>query len=178
MENLQKETIGEKILNSRIVMLNGVIDTNLANAVILQLLALDAESHDDIYLYINSPGGSVPDGLAIVDTMNYIQSDVVTIAIGTAASMAAVILSAGKKGKRGALPHASILLHQVIGGAQGQASDIEITYKHIKNVKNKLIDIIAKNTDQNKKQIEKDCDRDFWLDANEAKDYGLLDLIY
>lgn len=170
-------SIVEKILKSRIIMLSGVIDSNLANSTIMQLLALDGESHDDIYLYINSPGGSVADGLAIIDTMNLIKSDVVTVAVGTAASMAACILAAGKPGKRKALPNSSILLHQVMGGVQGQASEIEIAYKHISKLKAKLIDMLARYTSKSKRQIEEDCDRDFWLDAKEAKDYGLIDSI-
>ena len=170
-------TLTDKMLESRIIFLSGPITSDLANVVIMNLLSLDAESHDDIYLYINSPGGSVPDGLAIIDTMNYIKSDVVTIAIGTAASMASVILSAGTRGKRKALPNASILLHQVMGGVQGQATEIEITYRHINDIKKKLNKILSDNTKQNITKIEQDTDRDFWLDAKEAKNYGLIDAI-
>lgn len=171
------KTLTDKMLESRIIFLSGPITSDLANAVIMNLLSLDAESHDDIYLYINSPGGSVPDGLAIIDTMNYIKSDVVTIAIGTAASMASVILSAGTRGKRKALPNASILLHQVMGGVQGQATEIEITYRHINDIKKKLNKILSDNTKQNITKIEQDTDRDFWLDAYDAKNYGLVDTI-
>lgn len=171
------KTVAEKIAESRILLLSGTIDTDLANYIIMNLLMLDAESHDDIYLYINSPGGSVADGLAIIDTMNHIKSNVVTIAIGTAASMAAVILSAGAKGKRKSLPNASILLHQVMGGVQGQATEIEITYRHINDLKQKLNRILANNTKQKIGKIEEDTDRDFWLDAEGALDYGIVDSI-
>lgn len=174
---MQNKSLSEKMLDSRIIFLSGPITSDLANSVIMSMLSLDAESHDDIYLYINSPGGSVPDGLAIIDTMNYIKSDVVTVAIGTAASMASVILSAGTKGKRKSLPNAYILLHQIMGGVQGQATEIEITYRHINSIKQKLNRILADNTRQKISKIEEDTDRDFWLDATEAKSYGLVDCI-
>ena len=164
-----------KMLESRIVFINGEINSSTANSTVMYLLMLDSINHDDIYLYINSPGGSVSDGLAIIDTMNHIKSDVVTIAIGTAASMAAVILSNGSKGKRFALENANILIHQIMGGVQGQATDIEIAYKHIAKLKDKLLDILSKNTGKDKEKIKVDSDRDYWLDAKEAISYGLID---
>ena len=165
------------MLESRIVFINGEINSSTANSTVMYLLMLDSINHDDIYLYINSPGGSVSDGLAIIDTMNHIKSDVVTIAIGTAASMAAVILSNGKKGKRFALENANILIHQIMGGVQGQATDIEIAYKHIAKLKDKLLDILSKNTGKDKEKIKVDSDRDYWLDAKEAISYGLIDAV-
>ena len=166
-----------KMLESRIVFINGEINSSTANSTVMYLLMLDSINHDDIYLYINSPGGSVSDGLAIIDTMNHIKSDVVTIAIGTAASMAAVILSNGSKGKRFALENANILIHQIMGGVQGQATDIEIAYKHIAKLKDKLLDILSKNTGKDKEKIKVDSDRDYWLDAKEAISYGLIDAV-
>lgn len=174
---MNANSINERILNSRIIFINGEINKDLANNVIMELLLLDSISNEDISLYINSPGGSVQDGLAIIDTMNLIKSDVRTIAVGTAASMAAVILACGSKGKRSALPNASILLHQIMGGMQGQASDIEITYKHLINIKNKLLKILSNVTGNNIKKLEADIDRDFWLDANESIKYGVIDTI-
>lgn len=174
---MNKNLYDAKMLESRIVFLSGEINQELANGVVLQLLMLDSMNHDDIYLYINSPGGSVADGLAIIDTMNLIKSDVQTIAIGTAASMAAVILASGSKGKRFALPNASILLHQIMGGVQGQASDIEKTYNHLNNMKLKLLNILSKTTGNKVKKVESDIDRDFWLDASESIEYGVIDTI-
>lgn len=170
-----KNLFEAKMLESRIVFLTGEINSDNANYVVMQLLMLDSINHDDIHLYINSPGGSVSDGLAIIDTMNHIKSDVVTIAIGTAASMAAVILSAGAKGKRLALENTNILIHQIMGGVQGQAADIEIAYKHIADLKDRLIDILAKNTGNRKDKIREDSDRDYWLNTREAIKYGIID---
>lgn len=172
---MNNNTLESRMDESRIIFLTGQIDSNNANYIIMKLLMMDSVSHDDIYLYINSPGGSVTDGLAIIDTMNHIKSDVITIGIGTAASMAAVILSSGTKGKRFALENTNILLHQIMGGAQGQATDIEIAYNHIAKLKDKLLEILAKNTGKKKDKIKDDSDRDYWLDANEAISYGLID---
>lgn len=174
---MNNNTLETRMEESRIIFLTGQIDSNNANYIIMKLLMMDSVSHDDIYLYINSPGGSVTDGLAIIDTMNHIKSDVITIAIGTAASMAAVILSAGTKGKRFALENANILIHQIMGGVQGQATDIEIAYNHIAKLKDKLLDILAKNTGKKKDRIKDDSDRDYWLDAKEAISYGLIDAL-
>ena len=138
---------------------------------------LDAQNHDDIYLYINSPGGSVTSGLAIYDTMNYIKSDVRTIVVGMAASMGAFLLSSGAKGKRGALKNAEVMIHQVLGGAQGQATDIKIHAEHILRIKKKLNYILASNTNKPVKIITKDCERDNFMSAEEALDYGLIDEI-
>ena len=150
----------------------------VANIVIAQLLFLESQDpKKEIKLYINSPGGSVTAGMAIYDTMQFIQSDVSTICIGMAASMAATLLAAGKKGRRLALPNAEVLLHQVMGGAEGQAVEIEISAKHIIKIKDKLNRILAKHTGQSLKQIEKDTDRDFYMSAEEAKAYGLIDEI-
>lgn len=172
---MDKTLFDAKMLESRIVFLTGEINSDNANYVVMQLLMLDSINHDDIHLYINSPGGSVSDGLAIIDTMNHIKSDVVTIAIGTAASMAAVILSAGAKGKRLALENTNILIHQIMGGVQGQAADIEIAYKHIADLKDRLLDILVKNTGNKKEKIKEDSDRDYWLNTKEAIKYGLID---
>lgn len=170
--------IYSRLLNDRIIFLGGPIDDHTANLVIAQLLYLDhADSKKDIQLYINSPGGSVTAGLAIVDTMNFIKSDVSTICVGIAASMGAVLLSAGTKGKRFALPNSEIMIHQVMGGAEGQASDIAINAKHILRTKDTLNKILAKNTGQSVATIEKDSDRDNYMLADEAKKYGLVDEI-
>ncbi|KKS43947.1 MAG: ATP-dependent Clp protease, proteolytic subunit ClpP [Candidatus Azambacteria bacterium GW2011_GWB1_42_17] len=150
----------------------------VANTVIAQFLFLDnQDSKKDIKLYVNTPGGSVTAGMAIYDTMQHVKAPVSTICVGLAASMGAVLLAAGKTGKRFALPNSEILLHQVMGGAEGQASEIEITAKHIIKIKDRLNHIIAKHTGQPLQQIEKDVDRDFWLDPKEAKEYGLIDEI-
>jgi len=170
--------IYSRLLKERIIFLGGPIDDAVANTVIAQLLFLDNQSsEDDIKLYINSPGGSVSAGLAIYDTMQYVKNDISTICVGMAASMGADLLAAGKKGKRCALPNSEILLHQVMGGAQGQASDIEISAKHILKMKDRLNKIIAKHTGQPLKRIEKDTDRDFYMSADEAKAYGVIDKI-
>ncbi len=170
--------IYSRLLKERIIFLSGPITDGLANVVIAQLLFLEHEdSKKDIKLYINSPGGSVTAGMAIYDTMQYVKPDVSTICVGMAASMAAVLLSAGKKGKRIVLPNSEILLHQVMGGAEGQAIEIEITAKQIMKMKDKLNQILSKHTGQSLSKIEKDTDRDFYLGADEAKAYGVVDEI-
>lgn len=180
---IEKTSMGERafdiysrLLKERIVFLGGPIDDNVANVVIAQLLFLESEDpKKDIKLYIHSPGGSVTAAMAIYDTMNHIKPDVATIVIGMAASAAAVILSSGAKGKRFALPNAEVMIHQVMGGAEGQASDIAITAKHILRIKENLNKILAKNTGKPFEQIEKDSDRDYYMTAEEAKKYGLVD---
>jgi ATP-dependent Clp protease protease subunit len=168
--------IYSRLLEERIIFLSGPINDQVANIVIAQLLFLQyQDSKKDIKLYVNSPGGSVTAALAIYDTMQYIEPDVSTICIGQAASAAAVILAAGEKGKRFALPNSEILLHQVMGGAEGQAIEIEITAKQIIKIKEKVTEILAKHTGQTFDKIEKDTDRDFYLSATEAKVYGLID---
>ena len=169
--------IYSKLLKNRIIFISGEIDDNLSNSVIAQILYLDSISHDDIYLYINSPGGSVSAGLAIYDTMNYVKSDVSTICMGIAASMGAFLLSSGCKGKRYILPNADVMIHQVLGRSEGQASDIEIATNRILDLKNRLNKILAKNTNKSIKTIEKDTDRDNYLNAEEAIKYGLVDKI-
>lgn len=170
--------IYSRLLKDRIIMLSGPIDDNLANSIIAQLLFLEAQdSEKDIYLYINSPGGSVTAGLAIYDTMNFIKADVQTIVIGLAASMGSFLASSGAKGKRYALPNAEIMIHQPLGGAQGQATEIEIAAKHILFTRERLNKILAKNTGQKITTIAKDTDRDNWLTAEAAKQYGLIDAI-
>ncbi|MGY3766640.1 ATP-dependent Clp endopeptidase proteolytic subunit ClpP [Vagococcus vulneris] len=168
--------IYSRLLKDRIIMLSGPIDDNVANSVIAQLLFLDAQDPEkDIYLYINSPGGSVSAGLAIYDTMNFIKSDVQTIVLGMAASMGSFLLSSGTKGKRFALPNSEIMIHQPLGGAQGQATEIEIAARHILKTREKLNNILAKNTGQPIEVIEKDTDRDNYMSAEDAKKYGLID---
>src|SRR3989339_1916470 len=170
--------IFSRLLKDRIIFLGSPIDDTVANLVIAQLLFLDAEdSKKDIKLYINSPGGVVTAGLAIYDTMQYVKPDVSTICIGLAASMGATLLVAGAKGKRFALPNSEILLHQVMGGAEGQAVDVEISARQIIKLKNKLNQILAKHTGQDLKKVEKDTDRDFYLTSEEAKTYGIIDQI-
>lgn len=170
--------IYSRLLKERIVFLGGPITDMVANAVIAQFLFLESQDpKKDIILYINSPGGSVTAGLAIYDTMQYLKPAVSTICVGMAASMGAVLLAAGKKGKRFSLPNADILLHQVMGGAEGQAVDVEITARHIIKIKDKLNHILAKHTGQQLAKIEKDTDRDFYMGAQEAKEYGLIDEI-
>jgi len=154
------------------------IDDNVASLIIAQLLFLEADdSEKDIYLYINSPGGIITSGMGIYDTMNYIKPDVATICLGQAASMAAFLLSGGTKGKRSALPNSRIMIHQPLGGAEGQASDIKILSDEILRLRTSLNTILAKNTKQNLKKIEKDTDRNFFMSANEAKNYGIIDTI-
>ncbi|WP_208559930.1 ATP-dependent Clp endopeptidase proteolytic subunit ClpP [Marinilactibacillus kalidii] len=170
--------IYSRLLKDRIIMLGGPIDDQVANSVIAQLLFLDAQDPEkDIYLYINSPGGSVTAGLAIYDTMNFIKSDVQTIAIGLAASMGSFLLAAGEKGKRFALPNAEVMIHQPLGGAQGQATEIEIAAKHILRTRERLNNILVERTGQPLEVIERDTDRDNFMMAEEAKAYGLVDEI-
>ncbi len=166
-----------RLLEDRIVFLTGEIDDESANIVISELLYLDSKSKEDIYLYINSPGGSVTSGMAIYDTMNYIKSDVKTIVVGIAASMAAFLLSSGTKGKRCALKNADVMIHQPLGGIKGQASDMKIACERILKMKKKLNQILAQNTNKSLKQIEKDTDRDYYLSSEEALSYGLIDEI-
>lgn len=182
---IEKSQFGERaydiysrLLRERIVFMAGPIDDNTANIVIAQLLFLESEDpKKDIYLYINSPGGSVTSTMAIVDTMNHIRPDVSTVCVGLAASGGAIILSSGKKGKRMILPNAEVMIHQPLGGAEGQATDIAITAKHILKTKDNLNKLLAKNTGKTLSQIEKDVERDFFMDANEAKAYGIVDEI-
>ncbi|MBU4332297.1 ATP-dependent Clp endopeptidase proteolytic subunit ClpP [Patescibacteria group bacterium] len=182
---IEKSTHGERaydiysrLLKERIIFLGDVINDVVANTVIAQLLFLESEdSKKDIKLYINSPGGSVTAGLAIYDTMQYVKCDVSTICVGLAGSMGAVLLSAGQKGKRFVLPNAEILLHQVMGGAEGQASDIKIRAEHILKIRDRLDQILVHHTGQPLSKIEKDTDRDYYMTADEAKKYGLVDRI-
>ncbi|HNP79513.1 MAG TPA: ATP-dependent Clp endopeptidase proteolytic subunit ClpP [Candidatus Pacearchaeota archaeon] len=167
------------LLKERIIFLAGVFDDTMANSIVAQLLFLASkDSEKDIQLYINSPGGSVTAGLAIYDTMQYIKPDVSTISIGLSASMGALILAAGAKGKRYALPNSEILLHQVAGGARGQATEIEITAKQILKIKENMNKILSKHTGQPLAKISKDTDRDFYLSAEEAKEYGIIDKVF
>jgi ATP-dependent Clp protease protease subunit len=182
---IEKSQFGERaydiysrLLRENIIFLGGPIDDNIANIVIAQLLFLQSEdSKKDISLYVNSPGGSVTSTMAIVDTMNHIKNNVSTVCVGMAASGAAIILSAGEKGKRFILPNAEVMIHQPLGGIEGQASDIEISAKHILKTKENLNKILAKNTGKTLQQIEKDVDRDFFMNAEEAKKYGIVDKI-
>ncbi|MBI2637622.1 MAG: ATP-dependent Clp protease proteolytic subunit [Candidatus Sungbacteria bacterium] len=171
--------IYSRLLKDRIIFLGGQIADPMANAIIAQLLFLDGQdSKSDIKLYINSPGGSVPATLAIYDTMQYVKHDVSTICVGMAASGAALLLSAGAKGKRFALPNADMLIHQIMaGGIEGQASEIEISARHILKLKERLNQILSKHTGKPITQVEKDTDRDYYMDAEEAKKYGLIDKI-
>lgn len=169
--------IYSRLLKDRIIILCGEIDDINSNTIIAQLLYLDSINHDDISVYINSPGGSVTAGMGIYDTMNFIKSDVSTICVGMAASMGAFLLSSGTKGKRYCLPHSEVMIHQPLGGAQGQATEIKIAAEHILKLKNQLNHMLAKNTGKNIKIIEKDTDRDYFLDAKEALEYGLVDEI-
>ena len=168
--------IFSRLMMDRIIFLGVPIYDNVANIIMGQLLFLESTNPNrDIQIYVNSPGGSVYAGLAIYDTMQYISSDVATICTGMAASMGAVLMTAGEKGKRTALPHSRIMIHQPLGGAQGQASDIEITYKEISKLKKELYDILAHHSGQPYEKIEKDSDRDYWMTAEEAKEYGFID---
>ena len=169
--------IYSKLLKSRIILLNGPINDETANVIVAELLYLDSLNHNDISLYINSPGGSVTSGFAIYDTMNLIKSDVSTICMGIAASMAAFLLSSGKSGKRYCLPNSEVMIHQPLGGAEGQATEIKIAAEHILKTKKKLNKILAQNTNQTLEKIEQDTERDYFLDAKEAKDYGLIDKV-
>lgn len=183
---IEKSPLGERaydiysrLLKERIVFLTGPIDDNVANITIAQFLFLEAEDpKKDIYLYINSPGGSVTAGLALYDTMQHIKPDVSTICVGIAASMGAILLSAGAKGKRFILPNAEVMIHQPLGGTEGQASDIAITARHILKTRENLNKILAKNTGNPLSQVEKDTDRDFYMSSDEAKKYGIVDEIY
>jgi ATP-dependent Clp protease protease subunit len=171
--------IYSRLLKERIIFVTGPIEDHMANLVVAQLLFLEAEDpKKDISIYINSPGGSVSAGLAIVDTMNHIKPDVATVCVGMAASMGSIILSQGTKGKRYALQNAEVMIHQPWGGAQGQASDIEITARHILKTRERLNKLLAKASGKKLAEIEKDTDRDFFMDAEEAKKYGLIDEVH
>ena len=170
--------IYSRLLKDRIIFLSGPIDDSTANAVVAQLLFLEAQDADkDIQLYINSPGGSVTAGMAIYDTMNYIKCDVSTICVGMAASMGAFLLACGEKGKRFALPHSEIMIHQPLGGFQGQSSDVEIHARRLKQIKNTINSILAEKTGNSLRTIEKDTDRDNFMEAEEARKYGLIDRV-
>ena len=175
--NVASMDVYSRLLMDRIIFLGTDIDANVANTINAQLLWLDSLNHNDITLYINSPGGVVNDGLAIFDTMHIIKSDVITICTGMAASMASIILAGGTKGKRYALPHSRVLIHQPLGGVKGQASDITITANEINRLKKELNEILATKTGQPLDKILKDTDRDFYMAAQEAKDYGIIDNI-
>ncbi len=171
--------IYSRLLEDRVIFLSGPINTDIANLVVAQLIYLESKDPTkDISLYINSPGGEVVAGMAIYDTMNYIRCDISTICIGMAASMGAFLLSSGTKGKRYALPNSEIMIHQVLGGAQGQASDVEIQTKQLLKLKKKLNSILAENTNKTIEQIEKDTDRDNYLSAQEALEYGIVDQVF
>ena len=180
---IEKSQFGERaydiysrLLRERIVFLAGPIDDNTANIIIAQLLFLEFEdAKKDIFLYVNSPGGSVTSTMAIVDTINHVRPDISTFCVGLAASGAAIILSAGKKGKRFILPNAEVMIHQPLGGVEGQATDIAITAKHILKTRDNLNKLLAKNTGKSLAEIEKDVERDFFMDAQEAKKYGIID---
>ena len=170
--------IFSRLLRERIIFLGTEIDDDVANSIIAQLLLLDSENPDkDIMLYINSPGGVITSGMAIYDTMNLIKADVATICLGEAASMGAFLLCSGAKGKRMSLPSSRIMIHQPLGGAKGQATDIELEAKEIRRMKDMLIDIIAKNSGQNPDKVREDCERDHYLSAYEALEYGLIDKV-
>ncbi|NLL44679.1 MAG: ATP-dependent Clp endopeptidase proteolytic subunit ClpP [Mollicutes bacterium] len=169
--------IYSRLLKDRIIILCGEIDDINSNTIVAQLLYLDSLNHNDISLYINSPGGSVTGGMAIYDTMNFIKSDVSTICIGLAASMAAFLLSSGSKGKRYCLPNSEVMIHQPLGGAQGQATDIKIAAERILRLKDKLNHLLSKNTGQKLEKIEKDTERDNFMTAEEALEYGIVDKI-
>lgn len=182
---IEKTSYGERaydiysrLLRDRIIFLGGPIDDGVANAIIAQLLFLDSQnSKEDIKLYINSPGGQVTSALAIYDTMQYVKADVSTICVGLAASAAALLLASGKSGKRIILPNGEVLVHQVMGGTQGQATDIDIHARHILKTKNRLNEILAKHTSQPLSKVEKDAERDYFMSAEEAKKYGIVDKI-
>lgn len=182
---IEKSSFGERaydiysrLLRERIIFLTGEVNDQMANTIVAQLLFLESEDpKKEISLYVNSPGGSVSAGMAIIDTMNHIKPEVSTICVGIAASMGAWILSQGQKGKRFALPNAEILIHQPLGGVSGQASDIAITAENILKIKKKMMKMLSDATGQKVEKIEKDVDRDFWMDADEAKKYGIVDKI-
>ncbi|MBW2552686.1 MAG: ATP-dependent Clp endopeptidase proteolytic subunit ClpP [Deltaproteobacteria bacterium] len=168
--------IYSRLLKDRIIFLSNVIDDDVANIVIAQMLFLESEDPDkDIHLYLNSAGGVVTAGLAIYDTMQYIKPDISTLCMGQASSMAALLLAAGRKGKRHALPHSRILIHQPLGGFQGQATDIDIHAKEILRMREELDSILVKHTNQSREKIQKDTDRDFFMDGQQAKEYGIID---
>lgn len=169
--------IYSRLLKDRIIFISGEIRMEMANTIIAQLLFLDSENNKDIKLYINSPGGSIYAGMAIIDTMRHLKSNVSTVAVGLAASMGATILAAGEKGKRYSLPNARILIHQPLGGAEGSAKDVEISVQELLKAKQDLFKYLAQWTGQKKSKIEKDADRDFWMSAKEAKEYGLIDKV-
>ena len=169
--------IYSRLLKDRIVFLSGEINDETSNTIVSELLYLDSLNHSDISLYINSPGGSITSGMAILDTINFIKSNVSTICIGMAASMAAFLLSCGEKGKRYILPNAEIMIHQPLGGATGQATEIKIAAERILRLKDKLNRLLAKNTNQELEKIEIDTERDYFMDANEALEYGIVDKI-
>lgn len=183
---IEKTQMGERaydifsrLLKERIIFLTGQVEDHMANLIVAQLLFLEAEDpKKDIFLYVNSPGGSVTAGLSIIDTMHHIKPDVATVCVGLAASMGSLILSQGAKGKRFILPNAEVMIHQPSGGAYGQASDIDITAKHILKTRDRLNKMLAKATGQKLAKVEQDVDRDFFMDAEEAKSYGLVDQIY
>ena len=175
--NERSYDIFSRLLKDRIILLSGEINDASANSVIAQLLYLDSLGNEDINIYINSPGGSVSAGMAIYDTMNFVKSDVSTICLGLAASMGAFLLSSGKKGKRYALPNSEIMIHQPLGGVEGQATEIKIVAEHILKTKKKLNQILSKNTNQKIKKIELDTERDHFLESSEALEYGLIDKI-
>ncbi len=169
--------IYSRLLKDRIVMLSGEINDDMANLIVGELLFLDSQNHDDISLYINSTGGSVTAGMAIYDTMNFIKSDVSTICMGMSASMAAFLLSSGTKGKRYALPNSEVMIHQPLGGAKGQATEIQIAAEQILKTKAKINKILSSNTGKPLEKVENDTERDYYLDADEALEYGLIDKI-
>ena len=181
---IEKTSSGEKaydlysrLLEDRIILLAGEINDSLSNSIVAQLLYLDSLNNDDINLYINSNGGSITAGMAIYDTMNYVKSEVSTICVGIAASMGAFLLSSGQKKKRFSLPNAEILIHQPLGGAQGQATEIKIAAEHILKIKEKLNNILSQNTGKKIEDIEKDTERDYFMSAEEALEYGIIDKI-
>lgn len=169
--------IYSRLLKDRIIILSGEINDNLSNVIIAELLYLDSLNNDPISIYINSPGGSITSGMAIYDTMNFIKSKVSTVCVGMAASMAAFLLSSGEKGMRYALPNSEVMIHQPLGGAQGQATEIKIAAERILKLKEKLNKILSKNTNQNIKKIEDDTERDYFMSSKEALNYGLIDKI-
>ncbi len=170
--------IYSRLLKDRVIFLGSEVNDQMANSVIAQLLFLESEDADkDITMYVNSPGGSVFDGLAIIDTMNYIKPDVAVVCMGMAASMGAMLLASGAKGKRYALPSAEVMIHQPLGGISGQASDIEISAKHIVRIKEQLTTMLVDTTGQKREKIEQDMDRNYWMTAQEAKTYGIVDKV-
>jgi ATP-dependent Clp protease protease subunit len=176
--NIAQMDVFSRLMMDRIIFLGVPINDDVANIIQAQLLFLESsDPNKDIQIYLNSPGGSVYAGLGIYDTMQYISSDIATICTGIAASMAAVLLCAGKKGKRSALPHSRVMIHQPMGGAEGQASDIEITTRQILSLRKELYEIIALHSEKPFEKIEKDSDRDYWMTAEEAKGYGMIDMV-